>query len=453
MPLYGPSTATATVAANTNMVSISGMDISSNIVAQGMTISFGARDRQTGDAWVINTVTPNGTSGGTLTLAGSVAGGYTNAPFLIDTRGFLGTDSSYAAAVSLKLLATFNNLLGAATNLFAGSRQLVLDKVASTAIGRVAFAIAGRAWGDIAQRSLTYTPTGGQMTSIETLAVRAFPDGTTPTDALLIDLTSGTGDLRKTVAVMASAATVDLSSAPAGKVTITGTATISSFGPGKNLERLGDFNNSGGVLKHSASLVLTGGADIAIQAGDFFHATSDGAGNWRVRYQRASGKALVPASPAESGAQPALGFTPVQQGGGVSQGTNKILVGYDNTGGYPRMTVDATDMGQIWCAVQGALSLGASSAYCKFPNGLIIQAARGVSGSTGDQTVSFPLAFPNACVCVLAGPNFETNSTYFYAASADGWTSSTVNIRCRTIFNNSITAQSNLPFIYLAVGY
>lgn len=295
MPLYGPSTATATVGANTNVVTIAGMDISNNVVAQGMTISFGARDRATGDAWVINSVTPNGTSGGTLTLAGSVPTAYNSAPFLIDTRGFLGTDSSYAAAVSLKLLSTLSNLLGAATNLFAGSRQLVLDKVAGTAIGRVAFAIAGRTWGDLAHRSLTYTPTGGQAASIETLAVRAFPDGATPSDALLFDLSNGTGDLRKGAATMVAGTTVDLGSAPVGKVAITGGGgvNINSFGAGKHLDRLVHFVNGGATLVHNAtSLDLEGGTNIVTRAGDRLHATSDGSGNWRVhRYTRAIGPA------------------------------------------------------------------------------------------------------------------------------------------------------------------
>lgn len=306
MPLYGPSTATATVTANTNVVTITGMDISNNVVAQGMTISFGARDRATGDAWVINTVTPNGTSGGTLTTAGNIPTAYTSVPFLIDTRGFLGTDSSYAAAVSLKLLSTLSTLLGSATNLFAGSRQLVLDKVASTAIGRVAFAIAGRTWGDLAQRSLTYTPTGGQATTIETLAARAFPDGTTPTDALLLDLSNGTGDLRAGSATMVAGATVDLGSAPTKKVAITGGTAITSFGSGRNLERLVNFVSGGNRLTHNAaSLILPGGGDIVTRAGDTLHATSDAAGNWRVQsYTRAIG--LASGGPFRTGGYTAL---------------------------------------------------------------------------------------------------------------------------------------------------
>jgi hypothetical protein len=44
-------------------------------------------------------------------------------------------------------------------------------------------------------------------------------------------------------------------------------------------------------------------------------------------------------------AQSPLGFTPVQQGGGVSQLTDKIKIGYD--GASVRVTVDTTDEGRI----------------------------------------------------------------------------------------------------------
>jgi hypothetical protein len=40
-----------------------------------------------------------------------------------------------------------------------------------------------------------------------------------------------------------------------------------------------------------------------------------------------------------------LGYTPVQQGGGAYQGTNKIYLGWD--GSYPRIQVDSTDIGEL----------------------------------------------------------------------------------------------------------
>lgn len=43
----------------------------------------------------------------------------------------------------------------------------------------------------------------------------------------------------------------------------------------------------------------------------------------------------------------ALGFTPVQQGGGAGQGTNKVFIGWDATSGRLRAQVDATDFGDL----------------------------------------------------------------------------------------------------------
>ncbi|PBP50456.1 phage tail protein [Pseudomonas syringae] len=44
--------------------------------------------------------------------------------------------------------------------------------------------------------------------------------------------------------------------------------------------------------------------------------------------------------------QPQLGYTPVQQGGGAGQRTNKVYIGWSDVG--LKLTVDSTDMGRIW---------------------------------------------------------------------------------------------------------
>lgn len=58
-----------------------------------------------------------------------------------------------------------------------------------------------------------------------------------------------------------------------------------------------------------------------------------------------------------NGKQPLLGFTPVQQGGGNAQLTNKIYMGWDGSG--TRLQVDASDQGRI--AMQNQLSAVAFS--------------------------------------------------------------------------------------------
>lgn len=58
------------------------------------------------------------------------------------------------------------------------------------------------------------------------------------------------------------------------------------------------------------------------------------------------GKFPVPAGNLAAGAAASnLGFTPVQQGGGAGQGTNKIYLGWDGTA--PRIQVDGADQGQL----------------------------------------------------------------------------------------------------------
>ncbi len=55
-----------------------------------------------------------------------------------------------------------------------------------------------------------------------------------------------------------------------------------------------------------------------------------------------SGVAMILNKPA---IQPPLGFTPVQQGGGIGQGTNKVYIGWNGSG--LRCTVDSTDEGHF----------------------------------------------------------------------------------------------------------
>ena len=65
----------------------------------------------------------------------------------------------------------------------------------------------------------------------------------------------------------------------------------------------------------------------------------------------ASAKAVKTAYELANGKQAALGFTPVQQGGGANQRPNKVYLGWD--GGAVRMQVDNTDMGQLVTTLAG----------------------------------------------------------------------------------------------------
>lgn len=93
---------------------------------------------------------------------------------------------------------------------------------------------------------------------------------------------------------LASASTTDLSSVATIGVSITGTTTITSFGTGANLLRVGKFAGALTLTHNATSLILPGGSNITTAAGDRFIAMSDGSGNWTViDYVKATGKAVV----------------------------------------------------------------------------------------------------------------------------------------------------------------
>lgn len=97
-----------------------------------------------------------------------------------------------------------------------------------------------------------------------------------------------------------SATTTDLGAAASNNVTMSGTATVTSFGTASaGITR--DVTASGAfTLTHNgSSLILPGSANIVAVAGDTFSALSLGSGNWRVtEYDRGTGRALVGGTPA-----------------------------------------------------------------------------------------------------------------------------------------------------------
>ena len=163
---------------------------------------------------------------------------------------------------------------------------------------------------------------------------------------------------------------------------------------------------------------------------------------------------LVDAAAARTkiGAQAALGFTPVQQGGGASQGTNKIFIGYDGANGFVRLQVDGTDFGRVWIEAQTAISQAVGGWYVKFPNGFIIQGSN-LTVNAGDFTPTFPLAFTTVCLFVGANPNIATGSGVIVSARADSWTKTTTNIRTTSATSGTVSSQSNVPVSFVAIGF
>lgn len=84
-----------------------------------------------------------------------------------------------------------------------------------------------------------------------------------------------------------------------------------------------------------------------------------------------------------------------------------------------------------------------SNGYYKFPNGLIIQWGYvSATGSTSSQTITFPIAFPNACLNVITQIDYSS-SNGFAAAYICVLSKSTTNF----------IANYTLSRYWLAIGY
>lgn len=141
-----------------------------------------------------------------------------------------------------------------------------------------------------------------------------------------------TGMITEPAASLAAAGTVDIGAANGRHVTITGNTTISSFGTATaGVWRIVRFTGIPTLTHNATSLILPGGADINVAAGDCLTAVSLGGGNWVVtQYQRATGLPIDAARPAFR----ANTIADVSAAGLVS-GYNELL---DKTGSFDPST-------------------------------------------------------------------------------------------------------------------
>lgn len=140
--------------------------------------------------------------------------------------------------------------------------------------------------GKISQMASASTLTGTEL--LETVQGGTNVQTTTQATANLYKGTRGTA--------IASAATVDLSTATGTNVHVTGnTGPITSFGTAAaGVERTVIFDSTPTITHNATSLILPGSANITATAGDSMRVISEGSGNWRcVSYSRASGQPLV----------------------------------------------------------------------------------------------------------------------------------------------------------------
>jgi hypothetical protein len=96
--------------------------------------------------------------------------------------------------------------------------------------------------------------------------------------------------------------------------------------------------------------------------------------------------------------QNALGYVPLEQGGGPNQTSNKLRIGWSGNG--LRLSVDSGDTGFIWSGPYQPIQSFGTDGYQRLPSGLIHQWCR----ITAPGTAIFPIRFPNACLSVGATP-------------------------------------------------
>lgn len=156
------------------------------------------------------------------------------------------------------------------------------------------------------------------------------------------------------------------------------------------------------------------------------------------------------------GKQDSLGFTPVQQGGGSGQGSNKVYIGWDGAG--LKAQVDGTDLGRFLFG--SALPSGsmATNGYISIPlsNGQVasLQWATGnVDSGAGTvyQTVYLPFTFPNAIFGAWPATNWISSNDddlMIYQVSSKSTNSVTVRRGRRGDDSNYVTT----PTVF-AIGY
>lgn len=234
--------------------------------------------------------------------------------------------------------------------------QIAFDVYSSTA-GQPVFvrSKAGGVWGDWEQiwTSVT-TPTLGSVTSVgitgnDGIIVANSP--ITSSGNISLDLGNITPTSINTATLTVTGTTTLAATTSIGSVSSTEIAYLDGVTSliqtqlnnrqplDADLTAIAALAGTSGLLRKTATdtwsldtaSYLTGVAITAVTTGEIL--------KW-------SGTAWVNNTLSEAGVQSALGFTPVQQGGGISQTTNKVYIGWTSGAGL-KCTVDSTDLGSF----------------------------------------------------------------------------------------------------------
>lgn len=246
-------------------------------------------------------------------------------------------------------------------------------------------------------------------------------------------------------ASIASASTVDLGSALAQTITITGTTTITSFGSSAPTGAIKFVKFSGALtLTHNAtSLIIPAAANVTTVAGDALTARHEGSGNWRVlAYHRADGTALVgggatvyvPAAFTSAAIQAAVDLAAAAGGGTV-----QLL-----DGDYAMSAAALISTDDIWLVGSPNTRLLAPASATVIGGLITVQ----ITGLGTDTTIGSNAAIGDRDVVLTSAANIAvddyvrltvTKGSYFYSLFT----------KCLAKVSNTITIADPLPFTIL----
>lgn len=248
---------------------------------------------------------------------------------------------------------------------------------------------------------------------------------------------------------VASAATCDIGAASTIFVRITGSVTITSFGPGTNRWRFIRFAAPLTLTHNAVSLQLPTNASIAVEAGDTCVARSTAGGDWIVvQYQRDTGAALV-ASPYASGR-----FYPLYPGTSIT--TNAVLTPDTVISLVPfelrrPMAITSLSVRVITGVASSAVKMGiwASNPATGAPTGLPIS---GLVSNTGQSTATSSTTATISPGGATIGPGLYwygaaftlAPSMYAIAASSN----LVASLYGRSAVSSAVSSAYTTPFTY-----